>query len=78
MQHIIFLYANVLFAGLPRGWQGGATTVCVWILGQLVLIANIGDAKAVLARSTTNNDQKSLENSNRTWKSIVVTRECNT
>ena len=49
-----------------------------WILGKLVLIANIGDAKDVLARSTTNNDQKSSENSNCTWKAIFVTIECNT
>ncbi|XP_077243991.1 protein phosphatase 2C family protein isoform X3 [Tasmannia lanceolata] len=61
------LHANVLSAGLPRfrrtdenliqqsssgGWQDGATAVCVWILGQTVLVANIGDAKAVLARSS--------------------------
>lgn len=84
------LHANVLSAGLPRfrktdenlllesvagGWQDGATAVCVWILGQMVLIANIGDAKAVLARSTTNDDQKSSENSSCPLKAIVVTRE---
>lgn len=66
---------NLLTESVAGGWQDGATAVCVWILGQMVLIANIGDAKAVLARSTTNNDQKSSEDSNCTLKAIVVTRE---
>ncbi|KAL9324452.1 hypothetical protein ACSQ67_009309 [Phaseolus vulgaris] len=37
---------------VSRGWQDGATAVCVWVLGQRVAVAHIGDAKAVLARST--------------------------
>ncbi|XP_020577426.1 probable protein phosphatase 2C 67 [Phalaenopsis equestris] len=47
-------------------WQDGATAVCAWILGQTVLVANIGDAKAVLARAIS--DDTDL-------KSIVLTRE---
>lgn len=66
---------NLLKESVAGGWQDGATAVCVWILGQMVLIANIGDAKAVLARSTTNNDQKSSENFSYPLKAIVVTRE---
>lgn len=66
---------NLLLESVAGGWQDGATAVCVWILGQMVLIANIGDAKAVLARSTTNDDQKSSGNSSFPLKAIVVTRE---
>ncbi|XP_058087111.1 probable protein phosphatase 2C 8 isoform X3 [Magnolia sinica] len=53
------------------GWQDGATAVCVWILGQTVLVANVGDAKAVLARSSTVNG----DGTNCQLKSIVITRE---
>ncbi|KAL4633134.1 hypothetical protein ACB092_04G099800, partial [Castanea dentata] len=35
------------------GWQDGATAVCVWVLGETVFVANVGDAKAVVARSST-------------------------
>ncbi|KAL4317539.1 hypothetical protein AHAS_Ahas15G0395200 [Arachis hypogaea] len=35
-----------------KGWQDGATAVSVWVLGQKVFVANIEDARAVLARST--------------------------
>ncbi|KAJ7529441.1 hypothetical protein O6H91_15G050400 [Diphasiastrum complanatum] len=37
------------------GWQDGATAVSVWVLGQTVFVANIGDAKAVLARAPASN-----------------------
>ncbi|RWR93927.1 putative protein phosphatase 2C 8 [Cinnamomum micranthum f. kanehirae] len=53
------------------GWQDGATAVCVWLLGQTVLVANIGDAKAVLARSSSANE----DGTSCTLKSIVITRE---
>ncbi|XP_077243989.1 protein phosphatase 2C family protein isoform X1 [Tasmannia lanceolata] len=43
---------NLIQQSSSGGWQDGATAVCVWILGQTVLVANIGDAKAVLARSS--------------------------
>lgn len=66
---------NLLNESVAGGWQDGATAVCVWILGQMVLIANIGDAKAVLARSTANNDQQRSENPSCPLKAIVVTRE---
>ncbi|KAF3342014.1 hypothetical protein FCM35_KLT00652 [Carex littledalei] len=50
-------------------WQDGATAVCVWVLGQTVVVANIGDAKAVLARASTTNEGET------TLKSIILTRE---
>ncbi|KAL0283367.1 UNVERIFIED_CONTAM: putative protein phosphatase 2C 8 [Sesamum angustifolium] len=69
------LHVNVLSAGLPRGWQDGATAVCVWVLGQTVFVANIGDAKAVVARSSpTDGSQSGPERSN-PLKAIVLTRE---
>nr|GMD38892.1 probable protein phosphatase 2C 8 isoform X1 [Ipomoea batatas] len=80
------LHGNVLLAGLPRfrntdesllrestagGWQDGATAVCVWVLGQTVFVANIGDAKAVLARSS----QSDGSDGSTSLKAIVLTRE---
>ncbi|KAL0431080.1 UNVERIFIED_CONTAM: putative protein phosphatase 2C 8 [Sesamum radiatum] len=57
------------------GWQDGATAVCVWVLGQTVFVANIGDAKAVVARSSaTDGSQGGSERSN-PLKAIVLTRE---
>jgi integrin-linked kinase-associated serine/threonine phosphatase 2C len=35
-----------------QNWQDGATAVAVWIVGhETALVANIGDAKCVLARA---------------------------
>ncbi|KAH6801793.1 Protein phosphatase 2C family protein [Perilla frutescens var. frutescens] len=57
------------------GWQDGATAVCVWVLGQTVFVANIGDAKAVVARSpAADSSQSGLDRSN-PLKAIVLTRE---
>ncbi|KAG9449011.1 hypothetical protein H6P81_008976 [Aristolochia fimbriata] len=53
------------------GWQDGATAVCVWILGQTVFVANIGDAKAVLARSAV----VDRDGTSSSLKAIVMTRE---
>ncbi|KAL7152959.1 hypothetical protein ABFS83_04G133400 [Erythranthe nasuta] len=53
------------------GWQDGATAVCTWVLGQTVFIANIGDAKAVVARSTAAEGSDSSSS----LKAIVLTRE---
>ncbi|XP_078431079.1 protein phosphatase 2C family protein isoform X2 [Wolffia australiana] len=85
------LHPNVLAAGLPResmdvkaakkailegGWHDGATAVCVWVLGQMVFVANIGDAKAVLARlSLPKGPNEEKDETNFTVKSIVITRE---
>eukprot|EP00249_Psilotum_nudum_P013378 c24299_g1_i3 orf=212-1141(+) len=41
----------LLHESTAGGWQDGATAVSVWIVGQMVFVANIGDAKAVLARA---------------------------
>ncbi|KAL0916892.1 hypothetical protein M5K25_014443 [Dendrobium thyrsiflorum] len=50
-------------------WQDGATAVCAWVLEQTVLVANIGDAKAVLARATSDGTHDT------DLKAIVLTRE---
>ncbi|XP_022738402.1 probable protein phosphatase 2C 8 isoform X2 [Durio zibethinus] len=51
------------------GWQDGATAVCVWVIEKTVFVANIGDAKAVVARSADASDKSSP------LKGIVLTRE---
>lgn len=33
-----------------KGWQDGACAVAIWVVGETALVANVGDAKAVLAR----------------------------
>lgn len=68
------------------GWQDGATAVCVWILGHMAFVANIGDAKAVLARtspSAAKGDDQSLASSKENkistkrslLKGVTITRE---
>ncbi|KAF8407767.1 hypothetical protein HHK36_006903 [Tetracentron sinense] len=66
---------SLLQESAAGGWQDGATAVCVWVLGQTVFIANIGDAKAVVARlSTTDGLQNHLDGVS-PLKAIVLTRE---
>ncbi|CAK9329961.1 unnamed protein product [Citrullus colocynthis] len=57
------------------GWQDGATAVCVWVLGQTVFVANVGDAKAVVARSLTTDKSTNNPNGGSSLKAIVLTRE---
>ncbi|PIN17882.1 Serine/threonine protein phosphatase [Handroanthus impetiginosus] len=57
------------------GWQDGATAVCVWVLGQTVFVANIGDAKAVVARSSAAEASDSGLDRSDQLKAIVLTRE---
>ncbi|XP_023005142.1 probable protein phosphatase 2C 8 isoform X1 [Cucurbita maxima] len=57
------------------GWQDGATAVCVWVLGQTVFVANVGDAKAVVARSSTTDKLSNNLNGGSSLKAIVLTRE---
>ncbi|KAL4374984.1 hypothetical protein AHAS_Ahas05G0236400 [Arachis hypogaea] len=57
------------------GWQDGATAVCVWVLGQKVFVANIGDAKAVLARSAISDGSQGNSDGAHALKAIVLTRE---
>ncbi|KAG8387999.1 hypothetical protein BUALT_Bualt02G0079500 [Buddleja alternifolia] len=57
------------------GWHDGATAVCVWVLQQTVFIANIGDAKAVVARSSATDDSRSGPDKSKALKAIVLTRE---
>uniref|UniRef100_A0A0D3H517 protein-serine/threonine phosphatase n=1 Tax=Oryza barthii TaxID=65489 RepID=A0A0D3H517_9ORYZ len=56
-------------------WQDGATAVCVWVLGQTVVVANAGDAKAVLARSTSADGEGAVDDAKSQLKAIVLTRE---
>ncbi|KAK4843756.1 hypothetical protein QYF36_012257 [Acer negundo] len=66
---------SLLHESASGGWQDGATAVCVWVLGRTVFVANIGDAKAVVARSSVaDGSQNNLEGLS-SLKAIVVTRE---
>ncbi|KAI3900577.1 hypothetical protein MKW92_028051 [Papaver armeniacum] len=65
----------LLQESIAGGWQDGATAVCVWVLGQKVFVANIGDAKAVVARSSSVNDSQSHLDGTNPLKAIVLTRE---
>ncbi|KAK2647971.1 hypothetical protein Ddye_015460 [Dipteronia dyeriana] len=63
---------SLLQESASGGWQDGATAVCVWVLGRTVFVANIGDAKAVVARSSVADGSQKGSSS---LKAIVVTRE---
>ncbi|KAF8048752.1 hypothetical protein N665_2416s0004 [Sinapis alba] len=66
----------LLQESVSGGWQDGATAVCVWIVDQKVFIANIGDAKAVLARSSTTTEESRIHTEAcDPLKAIVLTRE---
>ncbi|XP_020218085.1 probable protein phosphatase 2C 8 isoform X1 [Cajanus cajan] len=64
---------SLLQESAEGGWQDGATAVCVWVLGSKVFVANIGDAKAVLARST--DGSRNHSDGVQVLKAIVLTRE---
>eukprot|EP00261_Vitis_vinifera_P040954 XP_019082197.1 PREDICTED: probable protein phosphatase 2C 8 isoform X2 [Vitis vinifera] len=66
---------SLLQESLAGGWQDGSTAVCVWILGQKVFVANIGDAKAVVARSSTTDGSENQSDGVSQLKAIVLTRE---
>ncbi|CAK7349662.1 unnamed protein product [Dovyalis caffra] len=66
---------SLLRESTSGGWQDGATAVCVWVLGQKVFIANIGDAKAVLARSSSTDGSQNHPDGVSPLKAIVLTRE---
>ncbi|KAK8710484.1 hypothetical protein V6N13_145805 [Hibiscus sabdariffa] len=59
---------DLLKESSSEGWQDGATAVCVWVIEKTVFVANIGDAKAVVARSADGSDNSPL-------KAIVLTRD---
>ncbi|KAM5570492.1 putative protein phosphatase 2C 8 [Rosa sericea] len=65
----------ILQESAAGGWQDGATAVCVWILGKTVFVANIGDAKAVVGRSSPVEGLQNGSNEARFLKAIVLTRE---
>jgi len=66
---------SLLQESTKGNWQDGATAVCVWILGQMVVVANAGDAKAVLARSTSTDGEGGVDDTKSQLKAIVLTRE---
>ncbi|CAN6181920.1 unnamed protein product [Urochloa humidicola] len=66
---------SLLQESTKGNWQDGATAVCVWILGQMVVVANAGDAKAVLARSISTNGEGVADQTKSQLKAIVLTRE---
>ncbi|KAG2642706.1 probable protein phosphatase 2C 67 isoform X1 [Panicum virgatum] len=66
---------SLLQESTKGNWQDGATAVCVWILGQMVVVANAGDAKAVLAHSTSTDGEGGVDDTKSQLKAIVLTRE---
>ncbi|PON82280.1 Protein phosphatase [Trema orientale] len=66
---------SLLQESTAGGWQDGATAVCVWVVGKTVFVANIGDAKAVVARSSTSDGVQNDPNGASPLKAIVLTRE---
>ncbi|KAK2397412.1 protein-serine/threonine phosphatase [Trifolium repens] len=66
---------SLLRESAEGGWQDGATAVCVWVLGQKVFVANVGDAKAVLARATLSDGSQDNSDKVPALKAIVLTRE---
>ncbi|KAM1238700.1 hypothetical protein ACFX2I_039377 [Malus domestica] len=66
---------SLLRESAAGGWQDGATAVCVWILGKTVFVANIGDTKAVVARSSPVEGLQNGSNEACPLKAIVLTRE---
>lgn len=66
---------SLLQESTTGGWQDGATAVCVWVIDQTVFVANIGDAKAVVARSSVADGTQNAHISPAPLKAIVLTRE---
>ncbi|XP_043696331.1 probable protein phosphatase 2C 8 [Telopea speciosissima] len=66
---------SLLQESVAGEWQDGATAVCIWVLGQTVFVANIGDAKAVLARSSSADGLENNVNATSALKAILLTRE---
>ncbi|KAA8541303.1 hypothetical protein F0562_025266 [Nyssa sinensis] len=66
---------SLLQESATGGWQDGATAVCVWVLGQTVFVANVGDARAVVARSSAADGLQNNSDGLSPLKAIVLTRE---
>ncbi|MCD7446678.1 hypothetical protein HAX54_014449 [Datura stramonium] len=66
---------SLLQESTKGGWQDGAAAVCVWILGSKVFVANVGDAKAILARSSPTDGSNNTSGGSTPIKAIVLTRE---
>ncbi|GAX85323.1 hypothetical protein CEUSTIGMA_g12740.t1 [Chlamydomonas eustigma] len=73
----------LLQACTSRGWTDGACAVCCWVVEELCIVANVGDAKAVLARekvvdSTAADKRAATAGSAPPWsflKAVTLTRE---
>eukprot|EP00877_Chromochloris_zofingiensis_P010412 jgi/Chrzof1/5624/Cz16g09110.t1 len=50
--------AELLQLCTAHNWQDGAAAVAVWVVAETVLVANVGDAKCVLARRSDKGDSK--------------------
>ncbi|GAB4845262.1 hypothetical protein Ancab_038672 [Ancistrocladus abbreviatus] len=66
---------SLLQESAAGGWQDGATAACIWVLGQTVFVANIGDAKAVVARASSTDGLQNDPDAVSPLKAIVLTRE---
>ncbi|XP_016439549.1 WAT1-related protein At3g18200 isoform X2 [Nicotiana tabacum] len=66
---------SLLQESAKGGWQDGAAAVCAWVLGSKVFVANIGDAKAILARSSPADGSNNSSDGSTPIKAIVLTRE---
>ncbi|PNW78595.1 hypothetical protein CHLRE_09g390600v5 [Chlamydomonas reinhardtii] len=58
-----------------KGWQDGACAVAVWVLQELVLVANVGDAKCILARLPEQPASSAADAQAPKPKAIVLTKE---
>ncbi|KAL9262567.1 putative protein phosphatase 2C 8 [Drosera capensis] len=65
----------LLQESVAGGWRDGAIAVCIWVLRQTVFVANIGDAKAVVARASKNDGVQDSSHGDSPLKAIVLTRE---
>ncbi|PNH10320.1 putative protein phosphatase 2C 8 [Tetrabaena socialis] len=58
-----------------KSWQDGACAVAVWVLQNLVLVANVGDAKCILARMPETAGGAAAAQIMLQPKAIVLTKE---
>eukprot|EP00850_Spirogloea_muscicola_P013260 SM000089S23816 [mRNA] locus=s89:131722:136118:- [translate_table: standard] len=54
LQYYVQSDSQETYSTCISNWQDGATVVCAWIIEKKAYVANVGDAKAVLARCSSN------------------------
>jgi len=64
---------GLLAESAAGNWQDGATAVCMWVCGDMVHMANLGDAKAVLARANATAD--GTQGGKESLRAITLTKE---